>query len=194
MGTPLFRKTPTLELVETLANTFRVWVDDRPSILKEMTVGAPTTEEYNRFLYAFVREFGPDLTVETGTDRGRSAGHFAAGHTGRVFTIDIEIACAKQAEALGFMNLTALVGDGAALSKMFDPASIDVLFVDSLHTKEQASAEYAAFREKLAPGAVVFLDDIHIDREMEIFWEGVREPKIDLTPLHYSGFGVIKMP
>jgi predicted O-methyltransferase YrrM len=164
--------------------------DSRPSRLIEMTTEAPTTASYNRFLYMLTRNFQPALMVETGTDRGRSCAHMAMGNPkGQVVTIDIDPACSAQALALELPNVAALTGDSLNLLGIFDVDSIDLLFLDSLHTYEHTKAEWEAFQSKLKPDALVLIDDITLDEGMKRFWDELPEPKLPLNHLHFSGFG-----
>lgn len=164
--------------------------DDRPEILKALTAQAPTTELYNRFLFEVARQYKPPLMLETGTDRGRSAAHLALGNpTGMVVTIDIDPACKANVDALGIRNIVSRVGDSLGLAHEF--SSLDLLFLDSLHTYEHTKAEWEAYRPRVKPGGLIFLDDIALDASMKRFWTELRFAKFDLTHLHYSGFGAI---
>lgn len=183
-----------LVYVENLSRTFKTLSkqDPRPSILKRMTAEAPTTEDYNWFLFSLALNLQPDLVVETGTDRGRSAGHFASGWAGgRVVTIDIDKTCTDHARDLGFENITAITRDSIYASAIFLEEDIDILFLDSLHTYEHTKEEYTVYLPKVSKGGLIFVDDINLDEGMKKFWAEIKEPKVDLSHLHYSGFGVI---
>lgn len=164
--------------------------DKRPSLLVKMTDDAPTTLDYNRFLYELVLDFRPERMVETGTDRGRSAAHMALGNpNGFVHTIDIDPACSQNAKDLRLPNLVVWTGDSLGVIQEFDDKSIDLLFLDSLHTYEHTKAEWEAFKPKLRPDALVLIDDIALDAGMARFWDELPEPKLEMNHLHFSGFG-----
>lgn len=165
-------------------------VDTRPARLVQMTNVAETTTDYNRFLFDFAQRFRPELIVETGTDRGRSAAHMAAGNPdSEVCTLDIDPACSEQALALGLPNIIVLTGESLELVDRFEDGSIDLLFLDSLHTYEHTRAEWEAFRPKLHAGSLVLIDDIAYDTGMARFWAELPAPKLELNHLHFSGFG-----
>lgn len=173
-------------------------LDIRPQLLRDMTNEAPTTKAYNTYFYEFARWFLPDFIVETGTDRGRSAAHFAAGNPdAQVLTIDIDAACSQHARELGLDNIRAITADSLEYVPHIDNESIDVLFLDSLHTYEHTQAEFVAFFPKVAPGGVIFIDDIHLDEGMNRFWEWLTRcahdygDVADISELHFSGFGVV---
>jgi hypothetical protein len=69
--------------------------------------------------------------------------------------------------------------------------SLDVLFLDSLHTYEHTIAEWRAYQRKVKPGGIAFFDDIGLDAGMKKFWSEVQGHKVDLSHLHCSGFGAV---
>ena len=183
----MFQHQPRLQDLLELSTYFKSLPETRPKLLLDLVAQAPATDDYNRFLYEFTKIFRPLRIAETGTDRGRSAAHFALGWAGTmVLTIDIDPACSTNVRELGLGQITAVTGDAAEVDLI---GPFDVLFIDSLHTQKQARRELDAFRYRMNPGAIAFYDDIHIDSDMEEFWKSVPEPKIDLSELHFSGFG-----
>lgn len=180
-----------LELT-ALAHTWPVAQDDRPQILKDLTAPAPTTEAYNRFFYHLTRQLKPSLTLETGTDRGRSAAHLALGNPdGLVVTIDIDQACKANVDALKIPNITSFAIDSLAHVGTIPDGALDILFLDSLHTYEHTITEWRAFQRKVKKGGIAFFDDIHLDGGMERFWNEVGGNKVDISHLHFSGFGAV---
>lgn len=182
--------------------TWDLAVDDRPLALKAMTAEAPTTERYNFFLYRLARIFRPVLYVETGTDRGRSALHVACGLDGlittRVISIDIEYVCSDElrghALQLGLRNVEARTGDSVLEAENFAPESIDLLFLDSLHTYDHLKRELKVYLPKMQPGGLIVLDDIHINPDMRRCWDEIPLDKRDVSSLHFSGFGLVGVP
>jgi predicted O-methyltransferase YrrM len=166
--------------------------DERPELLKALTSDAKTTEAYNRFLYELVGEIKPTIVLETGTDRGRSAAHMALGcPTSTVFTIDIDRACKDNVDALKIKNIISVAANSLEYAKSIPDAWVDFLFLDSLHTYDYVTKEWAAFRPKVRPGGIVFFDDVALDDGMKRFWAEVQGEKLDLPELHFSGFGAV---
>jgi predicted O-methyltransferase YrrM len=188
---------PTLKDLAFLAESVQYLIDSRPKILRDMTDQAPTTLHYNRFLYELVQRYEPEVILELGTDRGRSAAHMASGNPHAiVLTLDIDPACTKQVNDLGWHNLHGYTTDSLKfkLEDHFIPVSkiVDLLFIDSLHAFEHARAEYDLYLPYVEPGGIILFDDIHLDAGMEKLWASIEEEKADLTPLHFSGFGAVK--
>lgn len=182
----------TTEELAALGQSLIAIHDDRPQILKDLTAAAPTTELYNKFLYQLSKKLKPQNILETGTDRGRSAAHLALGNPDAVVvTIDIDPACKANVDSLKIRNIVSVAGNSLEYVSGIPDYSIELLFLDSLHTYEHTIAEWHAFRPKVAPGGLVFFDDIHLDPGMERFWSEVEGEKVDLSPLHYSGFGAL---
>jgi len=166
--------------------------DDRPQILKDLTAPAPTCLAYNRFFYELTKELKPKLCLETGTDRGRSAAHLALGNPdGLVITIDIDQACKANVDALKIPNISSFAINSLDYVKAIPDGFLDILFLDSLHTYEHTPTEWRAYQRRVKKGGLVFFDDIHLDAGMDRFWSEVTGVKVDLSHLHFSGFGAV---
>lgn len=169
--------------------------DTRPEMLKKITRAAPTCEAYVRFFYTWVERTEPQLVVETGTDQGRSGVHLAMGcPTTKVVSIDIAPHYSAALDAFELPNVETITGSSTDVSGRFEDASIDLLFLDSLHTYEHVTQEIELFLPKLRKGALVFMDDIHLGHTMERAWEEVGFLKREISELHFTGFGVFEIP
>lgn len=75
-----------------------------------------------------------------------------------------------------------------------DPARIvDLLFIDTEHNAEQVTQELNTYSAMLRDGAIVVVDDIHLNPEMEAWWQALPYEKIDTgLTLHHSGFGLFR--
>lgn len=153
-------------------------------------------EPYYRFFYRFVREFKPAAILELGTDTACSTAHFAAHPETIVTTVDSNAEATQNAKNLGLKNVVAVTADSLTYAKRLgersDRPGFDVLFIDTLHTFEQAWSEYEAFRPFLLPGSIVLFDDVKLDSEMERLWSKIPGSKVRLDGLHYTGFGASK--
>jgi cephalosporin hydroxylase len=74
------------------------------------------------------------------------------------------------------------------------PVNVDFLFIDTEHTYEQVSREWAVYKRWLLDGAIVALDDIRMN-DMPRFWNELQYEKLDLTEFCHpeSGFGVFRV-
>lgn len=166
--------------------------DSRPPEVRKFPHEPPQMCTYYRLLYEWVRHSKPKNVVELGTFWAASAYHLAhACPESRVITIDIDPASKVKADALKLPNLTALTSDSVAAAELVkkDYSPIDVLFIDSEHSYKIAAGEWAAYRPLCRDGAVVFMDDIAMNPGMKQFWAEVKDPKVELHPLHVAGFG-----
>lgn len=167
--------------------------DSRPPEVRKFPHEPPQMCVYYRLLYEWVRHAKPRNVVELGTFWAASAYHMAhASPESRVITIDIDKASKVKADALGLANLNSVTSDSVLAAELVkkDYSPIDVLFIDSDHSYKIASGEWTAYRPLCRDGAVVFMDDIHMNAEMKHFWSEVRDPKMELNHLHVQGFGV----
>lgn len=182
------------EDIQRLSFDFMIQEDQRPQLLKEVTAPAPTCDRYLRFLYEFARKYEPQLIVETGTDQGRSAAHFALGApAAKMVTIDIDPACKENVDRLKIPNVISVAIDSLIFADTIADGSVDVLFLDSLHTYDHSIAEYRKYLPKVHPGGVIFFDDIALDAGMKQFWREVTGRRMDLSHLHFSGFGAVSV-
>ncbi len=171
--------------------------DNRPEILKKISQTDWSTEQchlYHRFLFAWAEHIKPSLIVETGTDRGYSAIHLAMGRTSaKVISIDNRSLCSDQLNALNVPNVDTITEDSLKVVDRFEDHSIDLLFLDSLHTCEHLSKEIELYVPKVRPGSLVFVDDISMTGEMAQGWARVAYPKRSIPKLHVTGFGAFQV-
>lgn len=187
-----------LEILDLFARSLRKRPDSRPDWLKKEVDEGDDVAHYYRFLYEYARVESPPLMLETGTRHGHSAAHLAVGNPqGVVVTIDIEAEAKIEVDAFALPNIRSITSDSVmAVDRVTDltlrapGAAFDLLFIDSAHFYAIASSEYLVYRPKLRHGALVLLDDIHINPEMERFWASIEDPKVELNFLHYMGFGI----
>jgi predicted O-methyltransferase YrrM len=89
-------------------------------------------------------------------------------------------------------RLHSILADDLTLPLGQLPSEVDLLFVDTNHTYRQVSGEWERFKPLLAKGAIVLFDDIHLNADMERFWEELHEQKLDTGSLyHQSGLGLV---
>lgn len=101
-----------------------------------------------------------------------------------------------------YPNFVPVVGDDLDLNswpKSLDLSLTDLWFIDSEHSERQLRAELELYKQFFKSGAVVLFDDIHLNPGMQNVWDDLETifpvaEKKDLTnPLHWSGYGVIKI-
>jgi len=146
-------------------------------------------KEHYRLLYHLAGQL-PDgeSIVELGTFMGHSALALAVGakESVSVTTFDIEnkIDCALQS------NVTF---DLATIGKFKKTAlkAASLIFVDTFHdgVLEENVLQYLI---SVKWKGIVIFDDIHLNPEMENFWNGITVKKEDWTDIgHWSGTGVV---
>jgi predicted O-methyltransferase YrrM len=173
---------------------------------------------YYRFFYHLSKWLQPDLVVELGSYQGTAAAHFAAGCKGKgqVVTIDHHTdpgdECNKRKTnetCKAFDNILYIQGwtnpeaalreygkhqlENAinALPFVQQLKEIDVLFIDSWHTYDNAMLDWKYYKPLLNSPALVICDDIQDGeladspiRGMMRFWNEMPEPKFLNGNLH----------
>ncbi len=153
---------------------------------------------YYRFLYHLASAMKPTLMVELGSYRGGSTAYTAKGAPAcRLIAVEpypqpeLEDVL-KQCPNIEWKKDISLSNE--ILNSVADQ-SVDLCFVDTVHTEEYAVPEYQAWAPKMKPGGVMLFDDITIDELMAGAWKKIQSldgrQKISLPSLHYSGFGAI---
>ena len=181
---------------------------------------------YYRFFYHLSGLLQPDYIVELGGWQGTAAAHFAAGRDkGQVVTIDHHTDPGDQynrqrmIEVVDlFSNLTYHQGwsnpeaferekghhhyDGDACNALeFINQKIDILYIDSWHTYDNAMLDWKYYRPLLNSPALVICDDIQNGEVagspisgMLRFWDEMPEPKFLNSNLHPgTNMGFIKV-
>jgi hypothetical protein len=73
-----------------------------------------------------------------------------------------------------------------------DLMGIDILFTDFRPTALDCERARNLYRGFLSRDAIIVMDDIHLNLEMERLWSQIEEPKLDTgKDFHWSGFGLI---
>lgn len=156
---------------------------------------------YYRFLEVLARELQPQLSVELGVCGGGGSLHLCRGWlAGRVVGVDVSNEYPEQIQYIldNFPNFTFWRGDSVeAAGQVYERyGRVEILFIDTTHTREQTLAEYSAWRPYLAPGAIVLFDDLYRPGMLEA-WDELPGRKLRLDRLHDGspgvggGFGVI---
>ena len=147
---------------------------------------------YYSFLYLLAKEMDPNFSVISGVCGGGDSFHLSKGsENGQVIGIDI---ADDHKDNIKFIkdncpNFIFKVGDVLDVVKTIRSSTIDILFLDSLHTYDHTKKEFNAFLPMLRPGSVVCFDDL-FRPGMEDFWNELDYPnKVRLDFLHQSGQG-----
>ncbi len=164
---------------------FPIWAEDNHN-------------RYYLYLAALIRELKPVNVLELGTKDGASALFMlsALPNDSRFQTIDLNPSPILLEGVLSDQRLTIITADDldprfSLTLEAQDP--IDLLFMDTEHNSDQLSAELEKYSEFLRPGAIVVVDDIHLNSEMEHWWASLPYEKIDTgLMLHHSGFGIFE--
>lgn len=156
--------------------------------------GLDYSNPYYNFLYYLCDIMDPALVVELGTWKGDSTCRLAHGaRNARVITVDIGPLPEAAGKIAKYKNIEQIVGPTES-AQVLDavPSGIDILFIDTMHTYDQAKMEYDFYAPKVRPGGVILFDDVSIDAGMDKFWKyvGGHGECVNIEDLHYTGFGI----
>ena len=153
---------------------------------------------YYQYLACLIPVYRPKQIVELGGAMGTAALCMLSQmpSDARIYSITLE----EGGQEFSFIKteypqLTMVVGDDLNLDSWKDTdidfAKTDLVFIDSLHTYEQVKAELALYGPLFKKGTLMFFDDIHMDSQMFKMWAEIESPKLDVSVLHHSGFGMV---
>lgn len=96
-----------------------------------------------------------------------------------------------------YPNLTMIRGNSLHMNDWngVDLYNTDVWFFDTDHQYALIHAELELYDMHFKPGAIVLLDDIHLNPGMERAWNEITYPKIELNDLHTyknTGYGMFQ--
>ena len=133
------------------------------------------------------------MVVELGTCTGGSTSYLGAGcPETRVISVDIvqHPEVAKRLTVFPNVELwTYDTNDPAFREAVEKESPIDLLFIDTEHTYAQVRAEFETLSSLVRSEGNILLDDIKMNG-MDRFWQEVPLSKMELSHLHWSGFGV----
>jgi cephalosporin hydroxylase len=153
---------------------------------------------YFQFLKEIVIEAKPNHIVELGNREGMSTTAIIDGmrtnDSGAFTTIDIVPDLRWMSEdAKKYTSVNFVFGDclnPQVLEIVKNIGPIDILFTDTIHTKEQLESELKAYEPLLADQALILIDDINLN-DKKLAFDDIPYEKVNDVRLHVSGFGVV---
>ena len=97
-----------------------------------------------------------------------------------------------------YPNLTMIRGNSTHINDWnnVDISDTDIWFFDTDHQYALIHAELELYDLYFKDGALVLIDDIHLNSGMDRAWNEIKYPKIDLSDLHTykdTGFGLFQV-
>lgn len=189
---------------ESTLREMRMWADQAyhrlvgPEVqwLEEIN---PANVLYYRWFYLLCQALRPRVALELGVCRAQNMAYMAAGGAGLVIGVDRAPWQPEFDENVAMMQSRGLqhfiiLGDTTSpetvrsiRQKVDGSGPIELLFIDSTHTYNQAKAEFVAYRDLLADGALVVMDDIHAPEEVFRAFQEVPGLRLELNDLHVAG-------
>jgi cephalosporin hydroxylase len=158
---------------------------------------------YNRFLHWFVYNHRPGLVIECGVYMGTATEHMAVAYPYTlVVGVDIKPHSAFYGVVQRNRNVRLVTGDARlsleGVKHFAEDRKLGLLFLDSTHDGTTAQMELEVYSELMGEECLVAADDIRGYPAMEIWWNSLQYPKLDLSFLHMqanefgvpTGFGV----
>lgn len=138
-----------------------------------------TSPTMGAFYSCLINTYKPSVLIEIGTAFGVSGMYWLAGleknNKGELITFDPNDIWAKIAKTnLSFISekrFTLVNGTFEDnIHTYIDTKTIDITFIDAIHTSEFVFEQYKLALEKSHSGSLIILDDIQISNDMEYAW------------------------
>lgn len=153
---------------------------------------------YYQWLPVLIKHLKPTQVMELGGAMGASALMMLSSlpKESKLYSITLpegglEFSFVKET----YPNFVPVVGNDLNLKnwpKSLNLAKTSLWFFDTEHNYHQLKSELELYRKFFKKGAVVLVDDIHLNEGMFRAWIEFPGDKFDATPwLHWSGFGLI---
>ena len=167
---------------------------------------------YYRWMFRAASFMHPAVAMELGVCRAEGSAHIAAGAD---LTIGVDIAperpvfdenAAKIREhGREYIFIEGPSTAPQTVAKVFEITRerrklIEFIFIDTIHTYNQAMGEFRTYEPLLAPGALIVMDDV-LDPPNEVYraFQEIPGQHLEMHELHYSddwrritvGFGAI---
>ena len=139
-------------------------------------------------LIAYLSTFFNNLEIfDIGTNKGYSALALSYKHSNRVISYDL-VECRELHNSEELSRIDFFLGDVLKDKRLLKSP---LIMLDTNHDGGFENIFYRFLKKNNYKG-LLFLDDIHLNRPMEVFWNSITEPKEDLTDLgHWSGSGLV---
>jgi hypothetical protein len=156
---------------------------------REFIFGDPGKEPYRLYKYIADRS-GAKIISEIGTLYGSSLMMWISNPNIMVYAFDLEMQLMEACKTrnMQFHQCDALCVFDSYRSKIMES---DLIHFDTMHNGVHETAWYDKLLANGYKGVVIF-DDIHLNPEMEAFWNSITQEKYDISNVgHWSGTGLV---
>jgi predicted O-methyltransferase YrrM len=140
-------------------------------------------------LYAFISsQYNNTVILDVGSYYGNSSLALSYNKNNTILSYDIK---EHGQSSIGRENITWKIQD-FRYDKSINYDEVSVILIDVDPHDGIQEVEMIEFLKEINWHGLLLLDDIHLNRDMNRFWESFKEPKTDLTAYgHHSGTGVV---
>jgi predicted O-methyltransferase YrrM len=147
----------------------------------------PSGKEHYRLLKYISRQYKNENIFDIGTNNGVSA--LALSHEKSNHVNSYDIVYFHETEFIKESNITFNVSNILDTSEVLNNTKF--IMLDTNHDGTFEKLFYEHLTNSNYKG-LLFCDDIHLNPEMEVFWNSIRHEKVDLTSIgHNTGSGLV---
>jgi hypothetical protein len=146
-------------------------------------------------LHEISQTFFDSIFVDLGVRQGASSGILCDRSkelNNKIYGVDIDFSILKSNLVEG-QNYEIIEGDSSTIGRDFEiPEGVDILFVDTLHVKEQVLCELYYWIDKMNENSYVVFHDSHWDADMRENIGGVNWDRVDDAIIQFFNLKELK--
>lgn len=140
------------------------------------------------------------VVVEFGTAFGVSGMYWLSGlKDGHLYTFEPN----QDWAAIAAENLAAVSASFTLTTETFEsagpgliaPGSVDIAFIDAIHTSDFVEAQCAILKPMMKPGGLILFDDINFSQDMKGCWDRIVQSQDVIAAATIEGrVGIVELP
>jgi hypothetical protein len=146
-------------------------------------------------LHEISQTFSDSIFVDLGVREGASSGILCDRSkelNNKIYGVDIDFSLLKSNLVEG-QNYEIIKGDSSTIGRDFEiPEGVDILFVDTLHVKEQVLCELYYWIDKMNKNSYVIFHDSHWPSGMKENINGIIWERVDAAIIEFFGLDELK--
>lgn len=143
-------------------------------------------DEHYRLLAYISTLMSKQTIIDVGSYKGDSAVALSFNKSNKVISFDLEVQ--PEVQNINRKNIDFRIGNVLNCPDLVKSASL--IMLDTYHNGD-FEQDFVNWLDEIGYKGIVMFDDIHLNKPMQKFWNGITKPKYDISYIgHHSGTGI----
>jgi cephalosporin hydroxylase len=145
-------------------------------------------------LHEISQSFSDSIFVDLGVREGYSSGLLSDNSkilNNKIYGVDVSFDLLK-VDLVEDQNYLTVEGDSSTVGRYWEFENVNILFVDTLHVKEQVLCELYYWIDKMNEGSYIIFHDSHWDDNMRENMGGIIWDRVDDAIVQFFGLKELK--